>query len=447
MTKTTVRVRGMNAAATIGMSQNGDATDRRQQFPHASMRQLLVAIAILGAGGVIAWFTITQVNGHTGFAGTVQPTQSVNLDFAQTGRVSQLLVKPGDHVVKGQSLAVQDETVASSTLLDAQAVLSADQAKLAALQSPAVSTTAKQNLDLAVQKANTQLAGAQKASSDAGNAANNQIAQAQQALSAAQGRLNSDSAQFQSDCDSQGGNGSCANLASQVQQDTVAVSNASANLAHIQATATQTQDSATSAVSTARAALALAQNQEATATAPASAADISSAEADVAAAQTSVDQAKAGLAALTLVSPIDGIVADVGGIVGELDGTTGVHAFAGPQSLNNSGGSAFSLFPPAAGTGATQNSANSGQQALISLVTMQSNAIVQVSEDTVPTLHAGRSARVTVNALHQTVSGTVAQVIPIPVNQGGTVEYEVRLTVPAWPTGTEPGMSLSVVFP
>jgi multidrug efflux pump subunit AcrA (membrane-fusion protein) len=57
----------------------------------------------------------------------------VNLDFAQTGRISQLLVKPGDHVAKGQSLAVQDETVASSTLLDAQAVLSADQAKLAAL--------------------------------------------------------------------------------------------------------------------------------------------------------------------------------------------------------------------------------------------------------------------------------------------------------------------------
>ena len=445
MTKTTVRVRGMNAAATIGMSPNGDAP-RRQQFPHASMRQLLVAIAILCAGGAIAWFTITQVNGHTGFAGTVQPTQSVNLDFAQTGRISQLLVKPGDHVAKGQSLAVQDETVASSTLLDAQAVLSADQAKLAALQSPAVSPTAKQNLDLAVQKANTQLAGAQKASSDANNAANTQITQAQQALNAAQGRLDADSARFQSDCDSQGGQGSCDSLASQVQQDTVAVSNASASLAHIQATATQTQDSATSAVSTARAALALAQNQEATATAPASAADISSAEADVAAAQTAVDQAKAGLTALTLVSPIDGMVADVGGIVGELDGTTGVHAFAGPQSMQ-SGGSAFSLFPPAAGTGAAQNSAGSGQQPLISLVTTQSNAIVQVSEDTVPTLHAGRSARVTVNALHQTVNGTVAQVIPIPVNQGGTVEYEVRLTVPTWPNGTEPGMSLSVVFP
>lgn len=441
--KPTARVRGMNAAATIGMSHQPPGS---AQFPHSSMRQLLVAVAIMAAGGVIAWFTISQVNGQPGFTGTVQPTQSVNLDFAQTGRIQQILVRPGDHVAKGQALAVQDTADAASTLLDAQAVLSADQAKLAALQSPAVSATAKQNLDLAVQKANTQLAGAQRASTDAANQADSQIAQAQTALNTAQSTLNSDNGRFQDQCGGQPDNGECGDLAAAVQKDQVAVSNAAANLTHIQATAAQNRDSAGSAVSTAQAALALAQNQAATATQPASPADISGAEADVAAAQTAVDQAKAALNALTLTSPIDGVVANVGGIVGELDGTTGVHAFAGPQSLA-AGGSAFSLFPPAGGSGATQNSTSGDQQPLISLVTRQSNAIAQVGEDTVPSLHPGRSARITVNALHATVDGTVAQVIPIPVNQGGTVQYEVRLAVSTWPSGTEPGMSLSVVFP
>jgi hypothetical protein len=27
------------------------------------------------------------------------------------------------------------------------------------------------------------------------------------------------------------------------------------------------------------------------------------------------------------------------------------------------------------------------------------------------------------------------------------VQYKVRMTVPTWPNGTEPGMSLTVVFP
>src|SRR5213079_2539166 len=99
------------------------------------------------------------------------------------------------------------------------------------------------------------------------------------------------------------------------------------------------------------------------------------------------------------------------------------HAFSGPQSLQSGSGSPFTLFPPAAGTGASQNSAIADQQPLISLMSSQRNALVQVDESVLPDLRPGRVARVTVNVRHATVTGTVQQVIPIPVKQGGDVEY------------------------
>jgi hypothetical protein len=54
--------------------------------------------------------------------------------------------------------------------------------------------------------------------------------------------------------------------------------------------------------------------------------------------------------------------------------------------------------------------------------------------------------RVTINALGTTVSGTVLQVVPIPIRQSGSVEYTVKLSVPSWPAGIIPGMSLSTTF-
>jgi hypothetical protein len=108
---------------------------------------------------------------------------------------------------------------------------------------------------------------------------------------------------------------------------------------------------------------------------------------------------------------------------------------------------AFSLFPPAAGTDSTQNPGTANQHPMITLVSSESDAVAQVAESAMPQLKPGKPARVTVNALRQTVDGTVDQVIPMPIDQSGAVEYAVRLTVAHWPDGTTPGMSLSVVFP
>lgn len=442
MARGQVRVRGMNAAADL-TSPNG-----QKEFPHSSVRQLLVAVAILSGGAVLAYFTYADVSARTSFVGAVQPQQQLNLDFTQTGRIQDVMVRAGEHVKKGQPLATQDQGVAKATVTDAQAVLAAAQAKVAALQSPALTDSAKQNLDLQVAKANAQLTGAQRASADAVAEANAEVAQAQQAVADAQSAYDMDGKQLAAAC----GAGSavdktyCANLQSQVQKDSSAIATANANLAHTKASTAQLRDTAASAVTSAQSTLAITQNQRAAAGEPASPADVSSAQSEVASAQSAVDQAQHALEQLTLPSPIDGVIANVGGVPGELDGTTGVHGFAGPQSMQAAEAPAFSLFPPA-GAGATQNSGAANQHPLITLVSSDSDAIVQVAESAMPKVKPGTHARVTVNALRQTVDGSVDQVIPMPIDQSGAVEYAVRMTVPHWPDGTTPGMSLSVVFP
>ncbi|GAA3436831.1 hypothetical protein [Kutzneria kofuensis] len=111
--------------------------------------------------------------------------------------------------------------MAKATLADAKAVLSAAQAKLTALQSPALAESTKQNLDLQVAKANSQLAGAQKAAADAVATADAEVAQAQQAVTDAQSTYDADNRQLSTLC----ANGSdtdktfCANLQAQVRKD------------------------------------------------------------------------------------------------------------------------------------------------------------------------------------------------------------------------------------
>jgi multidrug efflux pump subunit AcrA (membrane-fusion protein) len=448
MARGQARVRGMNAAADLTPSADGHPLARKE-FPHSSVRQLLVAVAILSGGSVLAYFTYTDVSARSSFVGAVRPEQSLNLDFTQTGRIQDVMVRAGEHVKKGQPLATQDQAVAKATLADAKAVLVAAQSKLAALQSPALTDTAKQNLDLQVAKANAQLAGAQKASADAAVTANAEVAQAQQAVTDAQSTYDTDNNQYNAVCatNAEADKTYCANLQAQVRKDASAIATANANLTHTKAATAQLRDTAANAVTSAQSTLALTQNQRTAAGEPASPADLSAAQSAVASAQSDVDQAQHTLDQLTLTSPIDGVIANVGGVPGELDGTTGVHGFAGPQSMQPAQAPAFSLFPPAAGTDSTQNPGTANQHPLITLVSSESDAVAQVTETAMPGLKPGTKARITVNALRQTVDGTVDQVIPMPIDQSGAVEYAVRLTVEHWPDGTTPGMSLSVVFP
>ena len=66
--------------------------------------------------------------------GNVEAPTSLSLSFQQSGEVTAIYVKAGQHVVEGQALAQVDDTQQSHALASAQASLASAQAALAALK-------------------------------------------------------------------------------------------------------------------------------------------------------------------------------------------------------------------------------------------------------------------------------------------------------------------------
>lgn len=173
-----------------------------------------------------------------------------------------------------------------------------------------------------------------------------------------------------------------------------------------------------------------------------------SAQLVAAAAQTARDQAQLlqvtqQLAALTLTSPIAGVVADVNGNVGELVGGT---ASAPALSSEASSASSFSLFPPAPQQQAT--STRAGYQPVVTVMDDSSwNVIAQVPETAITHIRAGTVAKLTIGAVKSHLTGRVTAIGATPQTVSGKVYYAVELAVEHPSSDLRLGLSTSVTFP
>lgn len=167
---------------------------------------------------------------------------------------------------------------------------------------------------------------------------------------------------------------------------------------------------------------------------------IASAEATVAASQAQLDQDEAAVEALTLTSPIAGVVTSVGGSVGDVDQTTGVPAYTGLSGPFEEYGMSTSQHAAADG-GATSAQAAT---ALITISAGQPVAVATVSEAEASRLRIGTPVSVRIGTLHRQVSGSISEVAQTPIYDGRSVRYPVEVTVSSWPASLLPGMSLSV---
>jgi multidrug efflux pump subunit AcrA (membrane-fusion protein) len=121
------------------MMRRADSDGRRRGV----VRWLVIAVAlILAAVAVAATYRTLHVTDSA--AGYVQPTQSATLNFAASGRIDTVTVKPGDTVSVGQALATTDSSVARAQLRAAKAQLRADLAQLAELRAAPSTTTPAQ---------------------------------------------------------------------------------------------------------------------------------------------------------------------------------------------------------------------------------------------------------------------------------------------------------------
>lgn len=104
---------------------------------------IVVAVAVSGIAianrGKSPEFELTKVRkgdlaSVVTVTGKVKPAESVELAFERSGRVAGAFIKVGDEVKNGQVLAVLDNSDLAAQLLQAEANLAAEQAKLSELQ-------------------------------------------------------------------------------------------------------------------------------------------------------------------------------------------------------------------------------------------------------------------------------------------------------------------------
>jgi HlyD family secretion protein len=199
---------------------------------------------------------------------------------------------------------------------------------------------------------------------------------------------------------------------------------ARAGLLTAQAQATQTATRGTVSVHTAQgqasqaaSQLSTLQAQLAQTTAQPSEADLAAAKALVAGAQVAVDQAKANLAAATLVAPADGTVAQINGVVGQLVSATGT-----------AGGSSPGAFV-----------------SLADLDQLQVQA--QVNESDMAGIRSDNAVTFTVSAYPGTTfSGHVLTVQPMGNQSQSVVTYSVVCSVDRTEVPLLPGMTASLTL-
>ena len=235
-------------------------------------------------------------------SGAIAPQQSLNLAFLTGGLVTQVLVKPGDTVSQGQTLAKLDDRALQIQVTNAQAGLDSAKARLQQIQQG----TARPEDIAAAQAAVKSAQAASDAALQSAGTASSQI----QALKAALEKATVALQRAQADYDRIGWRSDAGTLpqAQALQDATIDYQQAQANYDALNRTIGTNN---ASQVESAAATLEQAKANLAKLTAPALDTDLAIQQANVTQAQQALAQAQLNLEAATLKAPFSGIVTDV----------------------------------------------------------------------------------------------------------------------------------------
>lgn len=320
-----------------------------------------------------------------------------SVDFAGSGTIAEILVKPGAQVAKGVTLARLDSTDAKATLRTARASLASAQAQLAT--ATAGQTSAERT------RAAAQVAATQVSVDNAGT----QLTEATQSYAL-----------------------------DKSQQNALIV--AAAGQTNALAQAKRTRESTllrdSQAITSANGQLAAARTQLATQIAsnavdaqPAKPGTVAAAEAQVASAQVQVESANVALRKTTLVAPMSGTVAAVNGTVG------------GSASGTSSSGGSSSTGTTSSSTSSTSSS-SSGFITLTDVSRLQVTA--SVAEADAVKVKAGQAATATFSAANLTVQGTVTGIDVESTVSNNVVTYGITITLTNPPSSLRIGQTASV---
>lgn len=182
--------------ATSSVPQAGGV--RRLRLPRRWMLWLTLLLLILAVVGGVVWRTATVAPAPATTApvlretltetvsgsGSVQPARRLDVVFTTSGEVTDVLVKAGDVVSAGQTLARLDATELELQVAQAEANLKSAEARLAAARGEGASELDIRQAQLSLQAAEIQLEKVSK-----GNATAADIRSAQANLESARARL------------------------------------------------------------------------------------------------------------------------------------------------------------------------------------------------------------------------------------------------------------------
>src|SRR5687767_380145 len=106
----------MNDMASLPLAPGGARRGARRRAPLTGSRLIIVTVA-LGFGLFLLWAMLAQVDEVTAGQGKVIPSSKVQLvQAAEPANISELLVRSGQRVSRGQLLARLDDTQSTSAL-------------------------------------------------------------------------------------------------------------------------------------------------------------------------------------------------------------------------------------------------------------------------------------------------------------------------------------------
>lgn len=448
---------------------------RRSGAPQIVASVLLTGLALGGLGLTVRALYFSRPQS---FVGVVEPANRVDLTFQTSGVISFLDVKPGQHVVAGQVLAKENNTVAQLQVQAAEAAVAADEANLQALQAPSLGAALQVQLSLELQKAEEQLTGAkqQLTTMESVNAADTSTVKA--LLTSDQQALQQDQSDFRAACPyglvvppdfalsgstpspAPSGSGAsatgvttstavaqyveCQRLSDRISSDQRAVEVDQGQVAVDSQIVQESTDSAQTSIQLAETSVGIANATTAVAAAPASPATIALAQAQLAKDQAQLAIEQNTLTNTTLTAPTSGVVIGVAGAMGDAVSSQGVISYASLSQPAAPAGASFSLFP-AQPSGGNSSSAQGFQPVVTLAADSQWDAVAQVPQSEVISVQPGQRGTVNIpGEAHGPIPATVVQVDPSPITESGATYYDVVYSLDPPSYEILPGMVVSV---
>lgn len=405
-------------------------------------RNVVVAatVALIGVSGIGLTARALFFSGQETFPAVAKTATQIDLNFQASAQISEVDVKPGDHVIAGMVVAKLDDKGAELLVNSAQATLDLDNGLLAVLQAPPTSV-ATQALQLEVTRAQQQLDAAQKNLRDAQSQGSGTQSRNQAALDSARATLASDQQIYTQNC-ADPTTLDCQRQSTQITHDESAVSSAQAALNQGGQTSTEASDSAQRAVAVAQTALAIAQARLNLKSNPPTSDRIQSVQASIQKDMSALGIARQNRDRYLLTAPVSGLVVEVNGVAGDLASDLGVRNFAGPTALVPTQ-PGFQLYP---GSSSNTSPSNAYSSFMRLADTSQWQMVAQVPEKQVLDLNATLTATVTFNALHDHTTGRFLAVIPAPITTSSGVFYNAVFQLDKPPSGLLPGMTGNVTI-